>query len=153
MNTYVCMRALFWYNEINCKIFGSDLEILLSKIDLSVFHKFFFSKKKKLDSYRMREYRYAQCCEMQRMQKLCGSCTLTNKQTSETRVDVWESIPVDNKQACPCVSYLALANNCGTMGEFLFAASENQRIAFTGFNRRKASRIQLDCFANYTSGY
>lgn len=70
------------------------------------------------------------------------ACTLTNKQTSETRVDVWESIPVDNKQqACPCASLPCSDKQLqhDAMGEFLFAAFENQHIAFTASKRRKAS--------------
>lgn len=41
---YICMHVLIHPNEINCKIFCSELEILLSKIDLSVFHKLFSKK-------------------------------------------------------------------------------------------------------------
>lgn len=47
-----------------------------------------------------------------------------------------ESIPADNKQACPCVSHLVLTNNCGTLAKFLFARAR----ACT--SRQSACRIQ-----------
>lgn len=99
---YKCCSVIHPH-EMNCKIFCSDLEILFGKIDSSVFHKLF--SKKKCGCYPIHEYRYVRDAMDA---KTMRGCTLTNKQTNETRVDVWESIPVDNKQACPRVSYSTL---------------------------------------------
>lgn len=88
--------------------------------------------------------------------KIARGCTLTNKQTSEARIDGYvgtfesrKSIHVDNKQACPRVSHLALTNNCG---EFLFArvaALANKCILHSvEFSRREASRTM--CSPNPT---